>query len=80
MHTQEPAYQLNFNVLPTDNVEKMRNAVVVNVFAYHHSSSTTEMETDAEVHVINSDVALMPSVHLQILHNVYVRLDSQEIH
>ena len=78
MHTQEPAYQLNFNVLPTDNVEKMKNAVVANVFAYHHSSSTTEMETDAEVHVINSDAGLMLNVHLQIHHNVYVKPDSLE--
>ena len=72
-------YLLNFNVLLTDNAERMKNVVVGSVSVYHPSSSTTEMETDAEVHVINSDVALMPSVHLQILHNVYVRLDSREI-
>ena len=78
MHTQEPVYQSNFNVLPTDNVEKMRNVVVANVFVYHHSSLTTEMETDVEVHVINSDVGLMLNVHPQIHHNVYVKQDSLE--
>ena len=72
-------YLSNFNVLLTDNAERMKNVVVGSVSVYLPSSSTTEMETDVEVHVINSDVVLMPSVHLQILHNVYVRLDSQEI-
>ena len=52
-----PVYQLNFNVLLTDNAERMKNVVVGSVSVYHPSSSTTEMETDAEVHVINSDVA-----------------------
>ena len=69
----ELVYQSNYNVLPTDNVEKMRNVVAANVFACHHSLSTTEMETDVEVHVINSDVDLMLNVHPQIHHNVYVR-------
>ena len=78
MHTQEPVYQSSFNVLPTDNVEKMKNVVVGNVFVYHHSSLTTEMEIDVEVHVINSDVGLMLNVHPQIHHNVCVNQDSLE--
>ena len=69
-------YLLNFNVLLTDNAERMKNVVVGNVFVYHHSSLTTEMEIDVEVHVINSDVGLMLNVHPQIHHSVYVLTSS----
>ena len=50
-------YLLNFNVLLTDNAERMKNVVVGSVSVYHPSSSTTEMETDADV-VMGSDTTL----------------------
>ena len=73
-------YLLNFSVLLTDNAERMKNVVVGNVSVYHPSSSTTEMETDVEARVTNSDVALTQNVHLRIHHNVCVRLDTPETH
>ena len=71
-------YLLNFNVLLTDNAERMKNVVVGSVSVYHPSSLTTEMETDAEVHVINSDADLMQNVHQQIHHNVCAKQDLLE--
>ena len=62
-----------------DNVEKTKNAVEVNVCAYHPFSQTIEMEIDVEALVISLDVALTQNALLLIHLNVCVRLDTQAI-
>ena len=70
----------NFNVNLTDNVGRTKNVAVENVSACLHSSLTTEMETDAEAHVINLDADLTLNVLPQIHHNVYAKQDLLETH
>ena len=57
----------------------MKNAVEVNVCAYHPFSQTIEMEIDVEALVISLDVALMQSALLPIHLNVCVRQDTPAI-
>ena len=57
----------------------MKNAVEVNVCAYHPFSRTIEMEIDVEALVISLDVALTQNALLPIHLNVCARQDTPAI-